>query len=101
MTKETKEVSPPISDEGLRSTKKVRLCSGEIVEGVDSSVLGSDADMVDKESGEGVSHQNKLLNFHSDGQAKGNQREVVVTDEDFQINREGGGPIHRILERGP
>ncbi|KAI9071434.1 hypothetical protein K1719_046604 [Acacia pycnantha] len=89
---DVKEDARPLSADGLRSTKKVRIRSDGGDGGTLEGMVEPDVVMAEKEDGGGSSYRNKLLNL-SDG-SKGNRSppEVVITDDDFTISSEGDIP---------
>ncbi|KAI9100798.1 hypothetical protein K1719_024160 [Acacia pycnantha] len=99
--------SPLCQEESLCSTKKVRIRpAGK--EGKDDG-MGKEADtlMTEKEPGNGTSYKNKLLNLDGEGTTVQARKEVVLSDQDFQIGRTGDIPsidfsreIKDLLARG-
>ncbi|KAI9107997.1 hypothetical protein K1719_020870 [Acacia pycnantha] len=82
--------SPPLPVESLRSTKKVRIRSGVEGEEQVANEAGSDVLMLEEAVPEDLSYRDKLLNG-----SKGDDRrvtEVVVTEADYSIGREGEIP---------
>ncbi|KAI9085317.1 hypothetical protein K1719_032694 [Acacia pycnantha] len=90
-----KEAPPPLPTDSLRSTKKVRIrpdgADGGVADGV-METGGSDVCMVETESSGAASYRNKLLNMNGDGGARPPKGELVVSEKDYRINREGEVP---------
>ncbi|KAI9095676.1 hypothetical protein K1719_026236 [Acacia pycnantha] len=91
----TKEDAPPPTTDCLRSTKKVRIrpdgVDGGLLDGADG-LVDPDVRMTATEPPEVASYRSKLLNM---GTAAGSSRprgEVVVSEKDYLIRRDGDFP---------
>ncbi|KAI9128235.1 hypothetical protein K1719_001228 [Acacia pycnantha] len=89
MELDAKEDAPPPSADSLRSTKKVRLRSeeGESREG--NGLTGSDTGMKQKDLAVGISYKDKLLKRDGVGWDHRESEDVVVTEGDYLISKEG------------
>ncbi|KAI9119175.1 hypothetical protein K1719_009850 [Acacia pycnantha] len=100
----TKEAPPPLSEECTRSTKKVRIRSSGVEDGDDRN---PDVVMADKEVEVGISYKNKLLNLDREGPTNQSSKEVVLSENDYQISKEGDIPsivfseaVREVLSKG-
>ncbi|KAI9074226.1 hypothetical protein K1719_043791 [Acacia pycnantha] len=92
MALKEKGVSPPVEDDSLRSTKKVRLRSIGEVDGKDGKQEDRDTEMTCNETEGMVSYRNKLLNLNQGGQTPRPQPEIELSETDFLIGKEGDIP---------
>ncbi|KAI9122557.1 hypothetical protein K1719_006397 [Acacia pycnantha] len=92
MALQEKGVSPPVEDDSLRSTKKVRLRSIGEVDGKDGKQEDRDTEMTCNETEGMVSYRNKLLNLNQGGQTPRPQPEIELSETDFLIGKEGDIP---------
>ncbi|KAI9115726.1 hypothetical protein K1719_013395 [Acacia pycnantha] len=89
---EEKGDPPPLPEESLRSTKKVRIQANGEEEGEGCKDTVADVIMEEQGASGGISYRNKLLNLDSKGRDRRDVEEVVITEADFQITREGDIP---------
>ncbi|KAI9117005.1 hypothetical protein K1719_012004 [Acacia pycnantha] len=87
-----KEVGPQLSEEELRSTKKVRIRLEELSDGLGEGSKGTDTEMSEPGLIVGDSYHNKLLNGARTGGVNQKQSEVNLTKEDYKVDREGDIP---------
>ncbi|KAI9124795.1 hypothetical protein K1719_004122 [Acacia pycnantha] len=89
---QTKEDAPTLTEDELRSTKKVRIRTGATAEAREEGQGEPDVHMTDSAASAGVSYRSKLLNG---GQTEGeNQKQpmVQISEEDYKIDKEGEVP---------
>ncbi|KAI9088221.1 hypothetical protein K1719_029942 [Acacia pycnantha] len=84
-----KEVGPQLSEEELRSTKKVRIRSKELSGGLGEGSEGDDTEMSEPGLNVGDSYRSKLLNGAQTRGFNQKQSEVNLTEEDYKVDREG------------
>ncbi|KAI9111837.1 hypothetical protein K1719_017527 [Acacia pycnantha] len=90
---EEKSGASPLSEESLRSTKKVRIREDGEVGGGHGDLGGSDVVMADEGANGAVSYRAKLLNLTQTGKEQQTTGEVVVTEKDYLISRDGNMPV--------
>ncbi|KAI9119592.1 hypothetical protein K1719_009468 [Acacia pycnantha] len=98
---------PDLSEENLRSTKKVRIRLDGAQEGGGDRKEAEDTEMAEKDTRASVSYKNKLLNQDRAGLAPPLRQEVVITDKDYHVSIDGDIPsiefskeIREVLVRG-
>ncbi|KAI9115281.1 hypothetical protein K1719_013600 [Acacia pycnantha] len=88
-----KEVSPVLSEDDLRSTKKVRICPGDEQSGeLEIVPEGSDALMVEKDPTVAISYRNMLLSGDGGGKVDRRQLDGELSEADYKIAKEGDIP---------
>ncbi|KAI9084524.1 hypothetical protein K1719_033512 [Acacia pycnantha] len=90
---EEKTGAPPLLEESLRSTKKVRIREDGEVEGGHGELDDSDVVMKDEGVTGAISYRAKLLNLTQTGKKQQPTGEVVVTENDYLISRDGNIPV--------
>ncbi|KAI9116552.1 hypothetical protein K1719_012719 [Acacia pycnantha] len=90
---EEKTGAPPLLGESLRSTKKVRIREDGEVEGGHGELDDSNVVMKDEGVTGAISYRAKLLNLTQTGKKQQPTGEVVVTENDYLISRDGNIPV--------
>ncbi|KAI9112740.1 hypothetical protein K1719_016243 [Acacia pycnantha] len=89
---------PPLPEDGLRSTKKVRIRPEGI--GVESPVMEVQDVQMPEDGAEGeVSYRSKLLNLNHGKVVSHPSSEVVLSDGDYQIGQDGDVPSVEFFSR--
>ncbi|KAI9119560.1 hypothetical protein K1719_009436 [Acacia pycnantha] len=87
-----KDLGPQLSEEELRSTKKVQIRSEEVSDGLGEGSKGTDTEMPEPGLNAGFSYRSKLLNGAQTGGVNQEQLEVNLTEKDYKVDREGDIP---------
>ncbi|KAI9071474.1 hypothetical protein K1719_046567 [Acacia pycnantha] len=90
---EEKGVAPLLPEESLRSTKKVRIRGEGDDGGGNGELAGKEVVMGDVGVTGEVSYRSKLLSMDQSGQAERALDEVVVTEGDYLVSKEGDMPV--------
>ncbi|KAI9111336.1 hypothetical protein K1719_017026 [Acacia pycnantha] len=88
----TKEATPPPGADSLRATKKVRNRPDDVGDSGEGERGGSDTIMREQAGRGEISYRNKLLNLDNKGATTQSMKDVVVTDDDFLIGKDGEIP---------
>ncbi|KAI9092002.1 hypothetical protein K1719_027937 [Acacia pycnantha] len=86
----TKAGSPPLAEDSLRSTKKVRIRSVEVGDKGTDQAMVTEVQMVEGEQVVVPSYKNMLLNAERGGSRQTN--DLIITDADYCISRDGDIP---------
>ncbi|KAI9079574.1 hypothetical protein K1719_038478 [Acacia pycnantha] len=90
---EKEETLPsPVTEDTLRSTKKVRIRIVGAEEGDENAMERPDVLMQDKTTTGGTSYRNKLLNLDRSGNESRISEEIKITAEDYKICQDGDIP---------
>ncbi|KAK4263639.1 hypothetical protein QN277_029026 [Acacia crassicarpa] len=87
-----KDDTPPLAEESLRSTKKVRIRPDGDDGGGSGDLKGKDVAMEDEGAPRMVSYWTKLLNLDRPGGDQQSHEEVVVIEEDYRVRKDGDMP---------